>query len=394
VIAVQRIGSTRPARILIVGCGFAGATIARELADAGWEIDVIDQRPHIAGNAFDEVDPNGIRVHRYGPHLFHTSNKRVVDWVTRFGEFVRYEHRVQALLPNGRCVGLPVNRKTINEVFGLSLASGEAVRAFLRTQAKVIAEPANAAEHLAANIGVLLTDLFFRPYTKKMWGLELEDMDSSVVKRIPVRDDDEDRYFPTDAYQMMPCFGYTRVFENMLDHPLIRVRLNQSFDVKIRAGYAHCFNSMPIDAFFDYRFGSLPYRSIRFHHHTVPFDHERGRTATINYTDDGPLTRETDWSRLPCHVVARSPNKTITREEPCDYTENNHERYYPVKTSDGRYQTVYEQYKALTGEGRNMTFIGRCGTYQYLDMHQVINQSLMLAADWIARHGRPGPIDP
>jgi UDP-galactopyranose mutase len=376
-------------RVLTVGCGFAGATIARELAEAGWQVDMIDQRPHIGGNAFDEVDANGIRIHRYGPHLFHTSNRKVVDWLLRFGEFVPYEHRVQALLPDGRCVGVPVNRKTINDVFGVALGDPAAVRAFLQTQARAVPRPANAADYLAATIGDRLTDLFFRPYTKKMWGLSLEDMDVSVVQRVPLRHDDEDRYFPNDAYQMMPRFGYARVFENMLDHPGIRVTLNQSFDPAMLPEYRHCFNSMPIDTFFDSRFGPLPYRSIRFHHHTVASDYARGTAPTINFTDDGPWTRQTDWSRLPFHVAAPGPNKTITCEEPCDYTQNNHERYYPVKTSDRRYQAVYHQYKALAAQLGNVTFIGRCGTYQYLDMHQVINQSLVQVADWIARAGPP-----
>jgi UDP-galactopyranose mutase len=190
---------------------------------------------------------------------------------------------------------------------------------------------------------------------------------------------------------MMPRFGYTQVFENILDHPSINVTLNQSFSATMLAGYQHCFNSMPVDAFFDYRFGPLPYRSIRFHHRTVPFEHERGRATTINFTDDCPLTRETDWSRLPFHVAVRGVNKTVTQEEPCDYTENDYERYYPVKTSDGRYQTVYAQYKALAAQVPNVTFIGRCGTYQYLDMHQVINQSLMLISEWLGSVERPGP---
>jgi UDP-galactopyranose mutase len=376
-------------RILIVGCGFAGATYARELAEAGWTVDMIDQREHIGGNAFDAVDANGIRVHRYGPHLFHTSNQRVVDWVTRFGEFVPYEHRVQALLPDGRCVGLPVNRQTINAVFGLALTDGDAVRGFLRSQALDIAEPANAAEYLAAHIGTRLTDLFFRPYSKKMWNLDLEEMDASVVRRIPLRDDDEDRYFPGDLYQIMPRFGYTRLFETILDHPCIRITLGTPFAVAMLAGYTHCFNSMPIDQFFDYRFGPLPYRSIRFHHQTVPFDAVTGDAATINNTDNVPLTRQTDWSRLPCHVVRGGPHKTITSEEPCDYTDNHHERYYPVKTSDGRFQAIYGQYRDLAATLPTVSFIGRCGTYQYLDMHQVINQSLVHVTDWIGQNGRP-----
>jgi UDP-galactopyranose mutase len=376
-------------RILIVGCGFAGATFARELAEVGWTVDIIDQRGHIGGNAFDEVDANGTRIHRYGPHLFHTNNKRVVDWLFRFGAFVPYEHRVQAQLPDGRCVGLPINRKTINAVFNLTLHDAVSVRAFLRTQAEDIAEPANAAEYLAANIGARLTDLFFRPYTKKMWGLDLEDIDPSVVKRIPLRHDDEDRFFPGEIYQVMPRFGYTRVFENILDHRRISIVLNQPFDRAMLSGYSHCFNSMAIDQFFDYRLAPLPYRSIRFHHHTVPFDYALGNATSINFTDDGALTRQTDWSRLPCHVAIRGPGKTVTREEPCDYTKNNHERYYPVRTSDGRYQAIYTQYRQLAEATPKVSFIGRCGTYQYLDMHQVISQSLAHVADWMVRNGPP-----
>ncbi len=377
--------STAVSRILVVGCGFAGATIARVLADAGQEVDVIDQRRHVGGNAFDQVDRNGIRIHRYGPHLFHTSNKKVVDWLGRFGKFIPYEHRVQALLPDGRCVGLPVNRTTINDVFGVSLPDGDAVRAFLRRQAALIPAPANAAEFLAASIGTQLTDLFFRPYTRKMWGLELENLDVSVVKRIPLRFDDEDRYFPDDTWQLLPRFGYTRVFENILDHERIRLMLNEPFHPSMLPGYVHCFNSMPIDVFFDEHFGPLPYRSIRFHHHTVSFDHLNGTAPTINFTDDSRFTRATDWSLLPFHVAERGKTKTVTVEEPCDYIDNDYERYYPVKTSDGRYQAVYEQYRRLAAGIPDMTFIGRCGTYQYLDMHQVINQSLIRAAEWLAQ---------
>jgi UDP-galactopyranose mutase len=367
------------ARILVVGAGFAGATYARELAEAGFEVDVIDRRPHVGGNAYDEVCETGVRIHRYGPHLFHTNNKRVVRWLLRFGEFVPYEHRVQALLADGRRVPLPVNRTTINAVFGLQLEGEAEVRAFLRTQRQYNPAAANAAEYLEANIGTVLTDLFFRPYTKKMWDLDLEEMDVSVVKRIPIRYDDEDRYFPEDRFQMMPRHGYARLFEAILDHPRISVMLKQPFDKTALAGCRHCFNSMPIDEFFDYSFGPLPYRSIRFHHRVVSVKEGDGRATTVNFTDSGPLTRETDWSQLPCHVVRPGPGKT----EPCDYTLNCEERYYPVKTSDGRYQAVYARYKALADSIPGITFIGRCGTYQYLDMHQVINQSLLQADDWI-----------
>ncbi len=370
-------------RILVVGAGFAGAVHARELAEAGFEVDVLDRRGHVGGNAYDEVCATGERVHRYGPHLFHTNNERVVRWLRRFATFVPYEHRVQALLGDGRRVPLPVNRTTINEVFGVRLADAPAAREFLRGQAEAHPVPANAAEFLHASIGRVLTDLFFRPYTRKMWALDLEELDAAVVQRIPIRYDDESRYFPDDRFQMLPRDGYTRLFETMLDHERITVTLNQAFDPTLLGGYAHCFNSMPIDEFFAGRFGPLPYRSIRFQHAARVAGPRAGDAATVNFTDDGPLTRETDWSLLPCQTARHGPLKTVTREEPCDYLANGLERYYPVKTSDGRYQAVYARYKALADATPAISFIGRCGTYQYLDMHQVVNQSLAQVRAWV-----------
>jgi UDP-galactopyranose mutase len=279
---------------------------------------------------------------------------------------------------------LPVNRRTINEVFSVDLIDEAAVRAFLATQAEPISAPRSAADHLHSQIGRRLTELFFRPYTRKMWALDLEDLDASVVKRIPLQFDDEDRYFPNDRHQLLPKNGYTALVKAMLDHPSIRVGLGVDFDHSMLKGYRHCFNSMAIDEYFNNALGPLPYRSIRFHHFDVPADYAKGSVATINYTDAGPLTRETDWSRLPGHIEVASSMRTITREEPCDYQENDFERYYPVKTNDGRYDRVYDQYKLLAeAEADKLTFIGRCGTYQYLDMHQVINQSMVGASAWI-----------
>jgi len=370
-------------RVLVVGAGFAGAVYARTLAEHGHAVRVIDRRSHLAGNAYDEVGADGVRVHRYGPHLFHTNNENVVHWLARFGPLDRYEHKVEAQLANDRCVPLPINRRTINEVFDVSLADATEVRAFLARQAEPRAEIRNAADHLVAHLGSVLTDLFFRPYTRKMWALDLEDLDAAVVKRIPLRDDDEDRYFPNDKFQLLPRAGYTRIFEAIFDHPAITVELEQAFDRAMLPEYAHCFNSMPIDEFFGFDEGALPYRSIRFHHATAPCEYARGSASVVNFTDAGPRTRETDWSRLPGHHVRDTGFKTVTQEEPCDYKDNSLERYYPVKTSDGRYDAVYRRYKARAALLGEVTFIGRCGTYQYLDMHQVINQSLAGVHAWL-----------
>ncbi len=371
--------------ILVVGAGFAGATYARELAEHGFRVDVIDKRPHIGGNAYDEVAASGVRIHKYGPHLFHTNNEEVVAWLTRFGDFVPYEHRVQAELADGRYVPLPINRQTINIVFGIDLKNESDTRSFLAKQAIANPAPANAAEYLYANIGKTLTELFFRPYTLKMWGRNLDDLDAAAVKRIPVRYDDEDRYFAPDRFQILPRNGYATVFERILDHPNIKIDLVQPFDSSFQDGYFHCFNSMPIDEFFDETFGPLPYRSIRFHHEDVPAAYSKGGATVTNFTDNRRWTRETDWSLMPNHRVKKARFKTITREEPCDYRDNDLERYYPIKTSDGHIDRLYQSYKILAETIPSTTFIGRCGTYQYLDMHQVINQSLIGVRRWL-RH--------
>jgi UDP-galactopyranose mutase len=372
------------AKILVVGAGFAGAVHARRLAEAGYEVQVLDQRPHIAGNAYDYVDGNGIRIHAYGPHLFHTKNMRVIEWIKQYGEFVPYTHRVRAQLPSGARVPMPINLDTVNAVFGTSFETAEAVHAHLKSISLPIAEPANAAEHLYANIGEQLTDLFFRPYTKKMWGMDLEEMSAAVVKRVPLRTDRTDTYFADDDVQMMPRHGYTEIFKTIFDHPRIAVALNTRFEKAMLADYAFCFNSMPIDEYFEFKLGELPYRSLRFHNRTEDGVPEQAWSIT-NFTDTGPMTRETAWHILPHHIAENTGRHTLTREEPCDYRDNNMERYYPVKTADGRYNQLYDAYKALAEAEQNIAFIGRCGTYQYLDMDQVINQSLVSVEKWLER---------
>jgi UDP-galactopyranose mutase len=368
-------------RILVVGAGFAGATYARTLAAAGHLVQVIDKRAHVAGNAFDFVDVNGVRVHRYGPHLFHTNNEKVVDWLQRWGEWVPYEHRVRAQLPNGSTAPLPINRRTLEMVFDVTLPDAYGAEEFLSRLVEPRPRIDNAADYLMSKIGRDLTDLFFRPYTKKMWELDLEDLDPSVVQRIPLRFDDEDRYFPNDRYQMLPKYGYTTIFETLLNHPNIEVTLQQPFAKGLEVDFDMCFLSIPIDEYYGYCFGELPYRSIRFDHHTRKKVRAMGWACT-NFTDDGPCTRETAWHALPLHD-GDGELGTYTRETPCDYRDNEFERYYPVRTSDGRFQAAYEKYRELTAGNGQLQFIGRCGTYQYLDMHQVINSSLQGAERWL-----------
>ena len=378
--------------VLVVGAGLAGAVHARRLAEAGFHVQVIDRRPHVAGNAYDEIGPDGVRVHRYGPHLFHTANQGVIDWIRQYADWVPYTHRVRALLPSGLLAPLPINLDTMNVVFGTSLADEAQARAHLAAVAVPIATPANAAEYLASRIGTELRDLFFRPYTRKMWAMDLEELDAAVVKRLPLRFDRRDTYFPDGETQLMPRDGYTAFVTNVLDHANIEVSISTAFDHAMLADAHHCFASLPIDEFYDFCEGALPYRSIRFHHRAEPLpnpagvwkEHDGPNFSVVNFTDDGPFTRETAWHRIPHHLQDDTGRATITREEPCDYRDNGLERYYPVKTADGANEAIYGRYKALAeGDSGRVTFIGRCGTYRYLDMDQVINQSLMSADRWL-----------
>ncbi|MSU88727.1 NAD(P)-binding protein [Rhodobacteraceae bacterium 2CG4] len=371
------------AEILIVGAGMAGAVHARRLADAGFDVHVIDQRDHVGGNCFDSVDPaTGIRVHRYGPHLFHTSNMRVVDWLGQFTDWVPYEHRVVARLESGRLVPMPINADTIAAVLDRPVDTPAEAEAMLASLARPRGKVESAEDHLLGLVGPQLTELFFGRYTRKMWGQDLAEMDAAVVRRLKIRTDREDRYFPGDSFQALPARGYTAMFEAMLDHPRIRLSLSTAFEHRMLDECLHCFNAMPIDVFFECRHGALPYRSIRFHTTRHPAAAAPGH-ATVNYTDSGPFTRETWWHELPRHGGDATVLRTV--EEPCDYRDNRMERYYPVKASDGRYDRLYQRYCAEAAQVRNLTFIGRCGTYQYLDMHQVVNQALMGTEAWLAR---------
>ncbi|MEJ1979301.1 MAG: UDP-galactopyranose mutase [Acetobacteraceae bacterium] len=289
-----------------------------------------------------------------------------------------------ALLPTGAAVPLPINRRTLEVVFGRDVPDESAARALLQTMAVDVPNPRNAYGYLLSKIGLELTDLFFARYTKKMWGMTLSEMDASVVKRIPMRFDDEDRYFPDDPFQALPTAGYTELARQALAHDGIRVTLNQPFEKAMQQEYGFCFLSSPIDEYFDYCHGALPYRSIRFHTDTITRADVASKTATVNFTDDRPFTRSTYWHLLPGHDTRGSTQVTRTVEEPCDYKDNQFERYYPVRTADGRYQDRYRLYAEMAAQLPGVMFIGRCGTYRYLDMHQVINQTLTMIEKWHA----------
>ena len=331
-------------KILIVGAGFAGATIARILAEKGFSIDVIDRRDHIAGNAYDYKHESGITVHKYGPHIFHTSNQRVIKFLSKFTEWIPYEHKVKAKLHDGNLVTLPPNKETL----------------------KILGKE---------NI----IDILFRPYTKKMWGLDIEELDPSIIKRIPIRDDLNELYFPSDTFQNMPKMGYTAFIKNMLDHDAISISLKTSFGKSMESQYEKVFNSMPIDEYYDYEFGELPYRSIKFHNELVK-EKKVYPVSQVNFTDDNIFTRVVEWKNFPNH--GKNDSQTLlTFEEPCSYKENNMERYYPVKDIKGDNRKLYKKYTKINNK-KNI-FIGRCGLYVYVDMHQAISSSIATANKFI-----------
>ena len=334
-------------KILVVGAGFSGAVIARQLTQDGHNVTIIDKRDHIGGNCYDYVDANRIRVHKYGPHLFHTNNKDVVDYLSRFTEWVEYKHKVKAILSDGQYVTLPVNAETA------SIVGKENV-----------------------------IDTFIRPYTKKMWGMDIEELDPDIINRVPIRDDMNELYFPNDEYQLMPVDGYTALFEKMLDHPLITIKLSTEFDKSMEDDYDFIFNSMPIDQYYDYQFGELPYRSIKFENVSLPTP-KALPVATVNFTHNGPYTRVTEWKNIPNHGIDDA-HTTLTYEMPCDYKDNNLERYYPVKDKDGKNRELYKKYAELNHP--KMEFIGRCGLYVYIDMHMAVASALATAKRFLNTH--------
>lgn len=331
-------------KILVVGAGFSGSTIARCLADSGFHVTVIDRRNHIAGNAYDEFNEFSIRIHHYGPHIFHTSNKRVIGFLSRFTDWVPYSHKVKAILKNGEFVPFPVNTDTVKKV-GIE--------------------------------NVL--DIFFRPYTRKMWACEIEELNPDVLNRVPVREDDNELYFPSDDFQKMPIYGYSKLIENMLDHKNIELILSCSYENYMDKKFTHVFNSMSIDEYFGYDLGVLPYRSIKFHSFSIPVPHVLP-TATVNFTHNDKYTRATEWKKFPLHGENISYT-TITVEEPCDFIQNNFERYYPIKDIKGENRGLYNKYKSRIPH--NHSFIGRCGLYAYLDMDQAVNSSLRVASKFL-----------
>jgi UDP-galactopyranose mutase len=357
-----------PYDYLIVGAGFAGSVLAERLAEGlGKRVLLVDRRDHIGGNAYDHLDEAGVLVHRYGPHIFHTNAQRIVDYLSRFTEWRPYEHRVLAQIDEHR-VPIPINLTTLNTLFGLSMDEAQA-EAFLAQRAEPVESIRTSEDVVINQIGRELYEKFFRGYTRKQWGLDPSQLDKSVTSRVPTRTNTDDRYF-TDQFQMMPLQGYTRMFERMLDQPNIDILLATDFkEVRQRIPYRELVYCGPIDEYFDYCFGHLPYRSLRFLHETLDVPQFQP-VAVVNYPDERvPYTRITEYKHL---TGQEHPRTSISYEFPCA----DGDPYYPVPRPENA--ELYKRYKALADETPGVTFLGRLGTYKYYNMDQVVGQALAL----------------
>ncbi len=374
--------------VLVVGAGFAGSVLAERLTnDLGQRVLVIDRRPHIAGNAYDHLDEHGVLVHRYGPHIFHTNAMHVVEYLSQFTDWRPYEHRVLARVGE-QLLPIPINRTTVNELYGLDLRTEEEVEAFYAERAEKIDYIRNSEDVVVAKVGRDLYEKFFRGYTRKQWERDPSELNASVCARIPTRTNTDDRYF-TDEFQNMPADGYTAMFERMLDHPGIEVRTSTEYDdVREDVEYAHTVYTGPIDAFFDHCHGKLPYRSLEFElvNEPTPDGGTILPKGSLNFPSaDVPYTRITEYR----HLTGQSPHPSSSLHY--EYPRSEGDPYYPIPRDDTR--ELYRRFERLAEERPEVTFVGRLARYQYLNMDQVTAQALQ-AFERLVASGRLPAVTP
>ena len=350
---------------LIVGAGFAGSVLAERLANVlGQRVLIVDKRPHIGGNAYDRHDDAGVLIHPYGPHIFHTNSAAIFEYLSRFTEWRPYQHRVLASV-DGQEVPMPINLDTVNKLYGLNLTSFEMEKWF-ESVAEKKDRILTSEDAVVSKIGRDLYNKFFRGYTRKQWALDPSELDASVIARVPTRTNRDDRYF-TDTYQAMPKSGYTRMFERMLASPNIKIMLNTDYrEVADLLPWKRMVYTGPIDAFFNYRHGRLPYRSLEFRH--VTHAQEQFQTVgTVNYPNDYGYTRVSEFK----HITGQKHASTsIVYEYPCA----DGDPYYPVPRPENA--ALYKLYEAEAEQMDDVTFVGRLATYSYYNMDQVVGQAL------------------
>ena len=352
---------------LVVGAGFAGSVIAERLAKVSDKtVLLVDKRPHVGGNAYDHHNEHGILVHKYGPHIFHTNSREVFEYLSQFTEWRPYEHHVLASV-DGQLVPMPINLDTLNRLYGLNMNSFEAEK-YLRSVAEKLDVIRTSEDVVVSKVGRELYEKFFRNYTRKQWDMDPSELDAAVTARVPIRTNRDNRYF-TDTYQAMPLHGYTRMFENMLDHSNIKVLLNADYhEIRDIIPHRELIYTGPVDEYFDFCFGKLPYRSLRFKHETINrpvFQPE----AVINYPNEHLYTRVTEFK----YLTGQEHSKTSIVYE---FPENGGDPYYPVPRPENH--EIYKQYKQLADATPGVHFIGRLATYKYYNMDQVAAQALAL----------------
>jgi UDP-galactopyranose mutase len=354
---------------LIVGAGFAGSVLAERLGrGSNKKVIICDKRNHIGGNAYDHYNEAGILVHKYGPHIFHTNSRDVFEYLSRFTAWRSYQHRVRASV-DGQIVPIPINLDTINTLYGLKLTSFE-VDEFFKKVAEPCEQIRTSEDVVVSRVGRELYEKFFRNYTRKQWGLDPSELDATVTSRVPTRVNRDDRYF-TDTYQAMPLHGFTRMFENMLDHPNIKILLNCDYreierDIPVR----EVIYTGPVDAYFNYCHGKLPYRSLEFKHetHDVPIYQS---APVVNYPNEHLYTRITEFK----YLTGQEHQKTSIVYE---FPQSEGDAYYPVPRKENT--DLYLKYKALADNTPGVRFVGRLATYKYYNMDQIVAQALTLYA--------------
>jgi UDP-galactopyranose mutase len=350
---------------LIVGAGFAGSVLAERLASQrGDRVLVIDKRNHIGGNAYDRFNEAGLLIHQYGPHIFHTNSQAIFDHLSQFTEWRPYEHKVLARVDD-QLLPIPINLDTVNKLYNLNLTEDQ-VEDFFASKAEPVDEIRTSEDVVVARVGRDLYEKFFRGYTRKQWGVDPSQLDKSVTARVPVRTNQDDRYFG-DTFQFMPLHGYTRMFEKMLDHPNIKVMTQTSYDeVRDIIPHRRVIYTGPVDEFFDFRFGKLPYRSLDFRH--VTLDKEWAQpVAVVNYPQSEAYTRITEYKHLTGQT---HPMTSLTYEYPSAVGDP----YYPIPMPENA--ELYKRYEALARATQDVWFVGRLATYRYYNMDQVVGQAL------------------
>lgn len=350
---------------LIVGAGFAGSILAERIAtQRGESVLIIDRRSHIGGNAYDCYDDAGILVHKYGPHIFHTNAQSIVEYLSQFTEWRPYEHRVLSAV-DGKLLPIPINLDTVNKLYDLNL-SPEQLETFFASKREAVDEVRTSEDVVVSAIGRELYEKFFRGYSRKQWGVDPSELSKSVTARVPTRTNRDDRYFG-DSFQCMPSHGYTRMFERILDHPNIKILLQADYrEVRHLIPHRHLIFTGPVDEFFDWKLGRLPYRSLRFKHVTLDCEQFQP-VAVVNYPQTEDYTRITEYKQLTGQLHTRT---SLSYEYPTDEGDP----YYPVPRPEN--EALYKQYQALAATRPDVWFVGRLATYRYYNMDQVVGQAL------------------